>query len=243
MATTTRTVDLARDDVDHIVHPVTAYVDHERNGPLVIVEGKGIWVTDADGKQYLDSLACLWNVNVGHGRAEIGAAMAEQVKEIAFAPSFWGISNVPAIKLAKRLAEIFPDGIARFFFTSGGSESNETAFKMARYYHRARGKTDKHKIIARHGGYHGVSYGALSATGIQAYHDNFGPLVPGFVHIPPPNLYQYPEWREGQPLPAACTGQALEQKILEEGPDTVAAFVAEPVQGVGGVIAPPDEYW
>lgn len=240
MAIHTRAEELARKDVAHVVHPITPLAEHERSGPLIIAEGEGIYVRDAEGRRYIDTLAGLWNVNVGHGRGEIADAMAEQARRIAFAPMFWGRANVPSIELAAKLASIAPPGLTRIFYTSGGSESNETAFKMARYYFRAQGFENKYKIIARRRGYHGVSYGALSATGIPDYHKLFGPLAPGFLHIDPPYLY-----RESDPARRVALSRAenLEQAILAEGPETVAAFIAEPIQGVGGVIVPPEEYF
>jgi adenosylmethionine-8-amino-7-oxononanoate aminotransferase len=240
MTVPTRAEDLVRQDVAHIVHPITPLAEHERTGPLIIAEGEGIYVRDAEGRRYIDTLAGLWNVNVGHGRTEIANAIAEQARRIAFAPMFWGRANVPSIELATKLAEIAPRGLTRVFYTSGGSESNETAIKIARYYFHLQGFENKHKIIARRRGYHGVSYGALSATGIPDYHKWFGPLAPGFVHIDPPYLY-----RETDAARRAALSRAenLEQAILAEGPETVAAFIAEPIQGVGGVIVPPDEYF
>ncbi|MBI4505846.1 MAG: aspartate aminotransferase family protein [Chloroflexi bacterium] len=240
MAIPTRAEELARQDVQHVVHPITPLAEHERSGPLIIAEGEGIYVRDAEGRRYIDTLAGLWNVNVGHGRGEIADAMAEQARRIAFAPMFWGRANVPSIELATKLAAIAPPGLTRIFYTSGGSESNETAIKMARYYFRVQGFENKYKVIARRRGYHGVSYGALSATGIPDYHRLFGPMAPGFLHIDPPYLY-----RESDPARRAALSRAenLEQSILAEGPETVAAFIAEPIQGVGGVIVPPDEYF
>lgn len=242
MATLARTEELLKEDVKHLIHPITVLGEHERTGPLVIAEGKGILVWDSDGKEYIDGMAGLWNVSVGHGRSAIAEAIAEQAAKLAFCPSFWGLANIPSIMLGHKLAELTPPGLKRYFFTSGGSESNETALKIARYSFRMQGQEEKFKIVSREHAYHGVSYGALSATGIAAYWKNFGPTVPGFLHLPAPYCYRCPLDKEYPRCEVACAS-ALEEAVLKEGPDTVAAFIAEPVMGVGGVIVPPPEYF
>ena len=233
MSGLTRTEDLVKEDLAHVLHPVTQLYDHARQGPLVIVEGSGIIVKDSDGREYIDGMAALWNVNVGHGRKSIAEAGARQMEKLAFTPSFWGRGNVPSIELASRLSKLAPENIHRFFFTSGGAESNETAFKIARYYHRLQGKSERHKIIARYGAYHGISYGALSATGLPAYWKRFGPMVPGFLHIPGPYCYRCVYERNYPDCGLECA-DALDIMIKGEDPDTVAAFIGEPVMGVGG---------
>ncbi|MCL4465126.1 MAG: aspartate aminotransferase family protein [Chloroflexi bacterium] len=236
-----QTADLVQADREHLLHPVAPLYELEKTGPFIIAEGHGIFVRDNDGKEYVDGMSALWNVNVGHGRKSIAEAAAAQMSKLAFAPSFWGMANPPSIQLAARLAELTPEGLKRFFFTSGGAESNETAFKLARYYFRMQGQ-DKYKIIARHGGYHGISLGALSATGVPSYHDKFGPTCPGFLHIPAPYCYGCAFDKVYPQCEIDCAAE-LERAILREGPETVAAFIAEPVQGVGGVIVPPPEYF
>ncbi len=237
-----RTRELTRKDLEHVLHPQTPLHDHSRSGPLAImVEGHGVYVRDTNGREYIDGLAGLWNVNVGHGRREIAQAAAEQMSRLAFSPTFWGLAHEPVIRLSEKLAAIAPPGIDRFLYTSGGSESNETAFKIARVYWRLQGRENKHKIIARRWGYHGVSFGALSATGIDIYRQFYGPLVPGFAHVPSPYCYRCEFDRQYPDCDLACA-KALEDAILAEGPETVAAFVAEPVQGAGGVITPPPTY-
>ncbi len=237
------TAELVQEDLTHLLHPMTPLYEHAQRGPLVLVEGQGIMVRDSDGREYLDGLAGLWNVNVGHGRREIVAAAAAQMERLAFAPSFFGLSNVPAIQLGHRLAELTPPGLKRFFYTCGGSESNETAFKIARAYWRLRGRPEKYKIIARERAYHGPSYGALSATGLPQFHQYYGPLVPGFLHVMMPDPYRgtYDPARYADVGEAAAA--ALEEAIQREGPETVAAFIAEPVPGVGGVLVPPPSYF
>jgi putrescine---pyruvate transaminase len=199
-------------------------------------------VKDLEGRQFIDGLSGLWNVNIGHGRAEIGDAVHEQISRLAFAPSFFGFSNLPSIGLAKKLIDMTPPHLTRVFYTSGGSETNESAFKIARYYFKLNGQPERFKIISRHQAYHGVSMGALSATGIQGHRAMAEPLVPGFSFIPAPYCYRC-ELGLSYPTCELACAKALEQQLLAEGPDTVAAFIGEPVMGAGGAIVPPPEYW
>ncbi len=163
--------------------------------------------------------------------------------KLAYSSNFSGMTNLPSIQLAEKLAGFAYEGLNTTFFTSGGSEANDSAFKTARYYWKRKGKPGKYKIIARKGSYHGVTLAATFATGIQRYHTMFGPPVEGFVHIPAPYSYRF----EGDVRPGETIGEAaaraLEEAILREGPNTVAAFIAEPIMGVGGVIVPPDDYF
>jgi len=234
--------DWYRDDLAYILHPATALKAHGEVGPTILVEGHDIYVQDLHGRQYIDGLAGLWNVNIGHGRPEIGDAVREQIGRLAFAPSFFGFSNLPAIALAKKLIGLTPPHLTHVFYTSSGSESNESAFKMARYYFKLTGQPQRCKFISRHQAYHGMSMGALSATGIESYRDMASPLVPGFSFIPAPDCYRCELGLRYPACELACA-QALDQKLQEEGPDTVAAFIGEPIMGAGGVIVPPPEYW
>jgi putrescine---pyruvate transaminase len=231
---------LIKDDQDHLIHPLHHPSEHLE--PMVYVRGRGAIVTDIQGRDYIDGLAGLWNVNVGHGRAELGKAAADQMGELAYFSCYTGSSNVPAIQLADKLMEIAPKNMQAVFFTSGGAESNESAFKTARFYWKAKGKPDKTKIISRINAYHGVTLQAMSATGMAPYWKMFEPRVPGFIHIPT----CYPYRQEGA-KPGETAGQTaarlLEEAILREGPDTVAAFIAEPIHGGGGVIYPTDDYF
>ena len=231
-----------RDDLAYILHPATSLQTHAEAGPNILVGGQGIYVKDLEGRRFIDGLSGLWNVNIGHGRAEIGEAMREQSDTLAFAPSFFGFSNVPSIELAKRLIAMTPPHLTRVFYTAGGSETNESAFKIARYYFKLNGQPERFKIISRQQAYHGVSMGALSATGIQSYRDIAEPLVPGFSFIPAPYCYRC-ELGLSYPTCQLACAQALEQRIQAEGPETVAAFIGEPVMGAGGAIVPPPEYW
>ncbi len=203
----------------------------------IITRAEGCYVYDDRGNRYLDGLSGLFCVNAGHGRTELGEAAARQVEELDFY-TLWSYAHPRAIELAARLASLAPGDLNRVFFTSGGSESVESALKLARNYHRALGKGQKHKVIAREIAYHGTSLGALSATGITELRSQFEPLVPGGCHVPNTNIYRWPEDRH--PLWAAT---AIEERIQFEGPDTVAAVILEPVQNAGGCIVPPDGYF
>jgi adenosylmethionine-8-amino-7-oxononanoate aminotransferase len=233
------TLDLLARDQAHLIHPLHDAAAHR--SAHVWARGDGAMLFDAEGREYIDGLAGLWNVVLGHGRHELADAAREQMASLGFASGYCGSSNLPAIELAQRLATLTYPGIDRFFFTSGGAEANETAFKVARSYWKLRGRPGKIKVISRQLAYHGTTMAAMSATGIGAYWPLFEPRMPGFVHIPPPYPYRA----------AASTAQSygravadeLEAAILREGADTVAMFIAEPVMGVGGVLVPPDDYF
>jgi adenosylmethionine-8-amino-7-oxononanoate aminotransferase len=203
----------------------------------VIARGEGCYVYDEHGKRYLDGLSALYCVNVGHGRAEIAEAAARQVRELGFYTN-WSYAHPRAIELATRVAELAPAGLNRVFFTSGGSEAVESAWKLAKAYHGSRGEHQRHKLISRNLAYHGTSMGALTATGLTALRTPFEPLTPGGVHVPNTNSYR---WREDRdPLWAA---DAIEDAIEFEGAETVAAVILEPVQNGGGCFVPQDGYF
>ncbi|MGC1850869.1 MAG: aspartate aminotransferase family protein [Solirubrobacterales bacterium] len=203
----------------------------------IITRGEGCYVYDDHGNRYLDGLSALFCVNAGHGRTELGEAAARQVEELDFY-TLWSYAHPGAIELAARIASLAPGDLNRVFFTSGGSEAVESALKLARNYHRALGKGQKYKLIAREIAYHGTSFGALSATGITELRSQFEPLTPGGCHVPNTNLYRWPEDRH--PLWAAT---AIEERIQFEGPETVAAVILEPVQNAGGCFVPPEGYF
>lgn len=232
--------ELVRADQEHLIHPLHHPVDHQQ--PVIYVRGHGAMVEDAKGAEYIDALSGLWNVNVGHGRAELADAAAAQMKELAFFSSYIGSSNIPAITLASRLIKMVSNEMQAVFFASGGAEANESAFKTARFYWKARGKHDKVKVIARNEGYHGVTLQVMSATKMGAYWKMFEPRVPGFVHIQTCYPYRFEGARPGETIGQAAARE-LEETILREGPDTVAAFIGEPIHGAGGVIYPTDDYW
>jgi adenosylmethionine-8-amino-7-oxononanoate aminotransferase len=203
----------------------------------IIVHGDGCYVWDDHGNRYLDGLSALFCVNSGHGRAELGDAMAAQVRELDFI-TVWSYAHPRAIELATRIASLTPGDLNRVFFTNSGSEAVESALKLARAYHRARGNGQKAKVIAREIAYHGTTLGALSATGIPALRTVFEPLVPGGVHVPNTNSYRWPPDRD--PLWAA---NAIEERIEFEGPETVAAVILEPLQNAGGCLPPQEGYF
>jgi adenosylmethionine-8-amino-7-oxononanoate aminotransferase len=213
---------LAR-DLASLIHPQHDPSVHRAG--RVWVGGHGATLVDADGHEYIDGLAGLWNVVLGHGRRELADAACSQMETLAYASGYSGSSNPRAIELAERLAHLTYPSINRFFFTSGGAEANETAIKIARSYWRRRGRPDKTTVISRELGYHGTTLATMSATGIAGYWPLFEPRVPGFIHV------------------LTLSADAVEEAIIREGADKVAMFLAEPVIGVGGVIPPPDDYF
>src|SRR3984957_18853189 len=211
---------------------------YEQGAEVPIVErGEGCYVYDSHGKRYLDGLSALYCVNVGHGRAELGEAAAEQAKQLGFYTN-WSYAHPPSIELAARLAELTPGDLNRVFFVSGGSEAVESAWKLAKAYHAACGQPRKHKIVSRNLAYHGTSMGALTITGLPPLREPFEPLTPGGRHVPNTNSYRWTEERD--PLWAA---DAIKEAILFEGPHTVAAVILEPVQNGGGCFVPQDGYF
>ncbi|OLD94789.1 MAG: hypothetical protein AUG80_17880 [Candidatus Rokubacteria bacterium 13_1_20CM_4_68_9] len=213
--------ELIKADQEHLIHPLHHPIDNAE--PMIYVRGRGATISDIGGKEYLDGLSGLWNVNVGHGRTELADAAAQQMKELAYFSGYVGSSSVPAITLASRLVELAGD-MAGIFFTTGGAEANESAFKTARFYWKTKGKPDKVKVIARQQAYHGVTLQAMSATGMPAYWKMFEPRVPGFVHIQTCYPYRFQGAKPGETVGQAAARE-LEEAILREGPDTVAAFI------------------
>ncbi len=233
------------EDLDraHLIHPITEFRVHEEKGPRVVVGGKGIRLEMADGKSVIDGFSGLFNINIGHGRTEISEAVAEQMRQMPYYPSFWDFSNEPAIRLAERLVGLFPKGreLDHFLFTSGGSDANETNIRIARLYQAVNGHKDRRKILSRRSAYHGITRAAGSATTLPAYHifDEPDPL-----HIATSTPYcfrcEFGKTHPGCGLPCV---EDVETIIQREGPDTVAAVIAEPVLGTGGIIPPPPEYF
>lgn len=224
-------------DRQHLIHPLHHPTDHRE--PILFVSGQGALLRDASGKEYIDGLSSLWNVNAGHSRKELAEAAAEQMSRLAFASAYAGGTNEPAIRLAERLVGLAYANTKGVYFTTAGAESNESAFKIARFFWKVSGKPGKVKIISRIHAYHGVTMAAMSATGMAAYHKMFGPLVANFLQAPAPYPYRWP----GNGDPGVEAADAVEKMILAEGADTVAAVIAEPVMGAGGVIVPPDTYF
>ncbi len=231
------TTELLDSDRRFLVHPL--HHPEEHKAPLLVEEGRGAMLHLADGRRVIDGLAGLWNVNVGHGRGELADAAAGQMRKIAYASAYVGMTNEPAIRLAEKIVGHAYPNSSGVYYTTAGAESNESAFKTARYYWKVQDKPNKTKFISRQHGYHGVTLAAMSATGMAIYHKMFGPLVPGFVQVAAPYAYRW----QGNAEPGVGAAEAVEKAILAEGPDTVAAVIAEPVMGAGGVIVPPDSYF
>lgn len=212
----------------------------ERDGLRVMVRGEGCQLFDAQGRAYLDGLAGLYVVNVGHGRREIGEAMAQQAGELAYVSSA-SYTNLAAVKLGEVLAELTPGDLNRFFFCSGGSEAIESAMKIAKQVQAMRGFPKRYKIIARRGGYHGATFGAMSITSSRS-EKFFGPFMYGVSFVPSPNRYRNDFGIEGEAGDLACA-EAIEQEIMAQGPDTVAAVVGEPVSTANSSHVPSPRYW
>ncbi|GIX49036.1 MAG: aspartate aminotransferase family protein [Candidatus Tectimicrobiota bacterium] len=207
----------------------------------LLVAGRGCTVVDAQGREYLDALAGLWLVQIGHGREEVAEAMARQARTLAYASASRAVT-LPAIALAARLAELAPGDLSTVLFCSGGSEAVESALKIARQYHVLRGEPQRYKVIARRGSYHGATYGAMSVSGDRRRVDPyFGPLVPGGLAVSAPYCYRC-DYRKTYPSCDVYCVEAIEELIRFEGPGTVAAVIAEPVSAACGVVVPPPEY-
>ncbi|MDV6014763.1 aspartate aminotransferase family protein [Haloechinothrix sp. LS1_15] len=227
--------ELRRLDLAHVLHP------HATVGrapePLIVDSAHGAVIRDVHGNEYLDGTCGLWQCAVGHGRAELAEVAAEQMRRLEFYASFWHLSNPPAIRLAERLARIAPGGLNTVFYTNGGSEGNETAVKLARLAWHAAGQPERTVILSRQGAYHGVGSASLAATGLPAFHDGFGPLTPDFVHLSKPHGARI------GPNATDVLIDELERTITEIGPERIAAFIGEPLLGVGGMVPPPPGYW
>lgn len=227
---------------DHVwMHASSWRALARETGKRILVEGQGCIVKDIDGKEYIDGLAGLWLVNVGHGRKEIAEAMASQAGTLAYASSSQA-TTVPAIQLATLLAEITPGDLSTVFFCSGGSEAVESAIKIAKQYHYFAGSPKRLKIIGRRGSYHGATYGAMSVSGMRQQSEPYhSPFMNGTFHVSPPYCYRC-DYRHTYPSCDVYCADAIEQMIVYEGPQTVAAVIAEPVSASNGIVVPPPEY-
>nr|WP_302057878.1 aminotransferase class III-fold pyridoxal phosphate-dependent enzyme [Paraburkholderia sp. CNPSo 3272] len=211
--------------------------------PDIITRGEGSWIWDADGKKLLDGVGGLWSVNLGFGRTEIRDAIVSQLDELPYYNTFRGTTHPRAIELSARLVGMMEaDGVSSVFFSSGGSDAVEGALKLARQYWKIKGQADRTKFISLKQGYHGVHFGGMSVNGNTNFRRAYEPLLPGCFHIDTPWVYRNPYTEDPVKLGEICA-QLLEREIQFQGPDTVAAFIAEPVQGAGGVIVPPANYW
>ena len=227
-------------DRTHWLHPLGDLDAPSDLVPSLIFEsGQGATLTDVHGRVFIDAMASLWNVNVGHGRRDLADAAAEQMARLAFSSAYGAFSHRPAIELSARLAELAPGELEVTYFASGGAEANDTAYKLARLHAKLSGQPDRVKIVSRIRDYHGTTYGATSATGIASFWKNYEPLAQDFLHAASPDPYRAPD--------RATAGRhyisQLEGLLQEVGPETVAAVVAEPVQGAGGLIIPPSDYF
>ncbi|NLC35901.1 MAG: aminotransferase class III-fold pyridoxal phosphate-dependent enzyme, partial [Alcaligenaceae bacterium] len=230
-------------DISYHLHPYTNAVKHKEVGPLVIERGEGIYVYDEHGKRYIEGMAGLWSVAVGFNEARLVETATQQMQKLPFYHTFTHKANNPSIALAEKLVQLTEGTMSGVFFTNSGSEANDTVIKMVWYYNNALGRTNKKKIIARKRAYHGVTVASASLTGLAPNHKGFDLPLPQMKHVTTPHLY-----REGQPGEteeafASRLAAELDAYIQQEGPETVAAFIGEPVMGAGGVLVPPATYW
>ncbi|MFP4044933.1 MAG: aspartate aminotransferase family protein [Rhodosalinus sp.] len=236
------TAELQRLDAAHHLHPFTDHGALRDKGVRIITGAEGVWLKDSEGHRILDGMAGLWCVNIGYGRHELAEAAWRQMKELPYYNTFFQTTHVPAIALSAKIAELAPGDLNHVFFASSGSEANDTNIRLVRHYWARRGQPERQVIIARRNGYHGSSMGSASLGGMAAMHSQGGLPIPGIHHIDQPYW-----WGEGGEMSPEEFGIArarqLEEAIRHIGPDKVGAFIAEPVQGAGGVIVPPDSYW
>jgi 4-aminobutyrate--pyruvate transaminase len=230
-------------DKAYYLHPYTNLKTHEDVGPLVIERGEGVHVFDDSGKAYIEGMAGLWCTSLGFGEERLVEAATRQLRKLPFYHAFTHKAHDPGIDLAEALIKIAPVPMSKVFFTNSGSEANDTVVKLVWYYNNALGRPHKKKIIARQKGYHGVTVASASLTGLPHLHRDFDLPIAGILHTDCPHFYRYGEEGETEEEFATRLADQLEQLILAEGPETVAAFIAEPVMGAGGVIVPPATYF
>jgi len=229
-------------DAAHFLHPFTDNASLQQKGARVIVRGDGVYIWDSDNKQILDGMSGLWCVNAGYGRTSITQAVAKQMDTLPFYNSFFQTSNVPAIQLAAKLAELAPPGFHKVFYTGSGSEANDTIVRMVRRYWHLQDQPARQTIISRVNAYHGSTIAGASLGGMAGMHAQMGTMLPGIVHIGQPDYVHAGQGMTPDQFGMVAAGW-LEDKIRELGPENVAAFIGEPVQGAGGVIIPPATYW
>lgn len=230
-------------DRDALLHPATNLASHAVRPPLIIKEGKGIIVTDTNGRSYIEGMAGLWCTALGYGVEELAETAKEQLSTLAYGHMFAGRAHEPGIELAAKLKSIAPMPVSKVFFGNSGSDANDSQIKLIWYYNNAIGRPEKKKIIARKKGYHGVTIASASMTGLPVNHADFDLPIDRFVHTETPHHYRVAEPGESEEDFATRLADALEALIVSEGPDTVAAFIAEPLMGAGGVIVPPATYF
>ena len=233
----------AANDIAAHLHPFTNLATHPQLGPLVIQRGDGIFVEDDQGRRYLEAMSGLWCASLGFSNARLAKAGSEALHGLPYYHTFNGRSNPAAIALAEKLLALAPVPMSKVFFANSGSEANDSAVKLVWYYHNAIGKPEKKKIIARRNAYHGVTVAAASLSGLAPNHRDFDLPIDRILHVDCPHHFRYAEAGESEEDFATRLAAALEQRILDEGPGTVGAFIAEPVMGAGGVLVPPATYF
>lgn len=234
---------LKQDNAEYLWHPMAHPAAMKKSRPDIVARGEGCWIWDVDGHKMLDGVGGLWASNLGHSATAVRDAIVAQLDELPFYNTFRGTSHPRAIELSAKLVKMMePDGVVGVMFSSGGSDAVETALKIARQYHKLRGEKDRFKFISLRQGYHGVHFGGMSVNGNTNFRRAYEPLLPGCFHIDTPWTYHNPYTDDPMELGEICA-ELLEREIVFQGPDTVAAFIAEPVQGAGGVIVPPANYW
>ena len=230
-------------DLRYVFHPTTNLAELHETGPLVRHRAEGVYIWDTKGKQYLEAMAGLWCSALGYGVEELVSVAEQQMRALSYAQLFAGVTNEPSVLLAEKLSEMVPIENGHVFFGQSGSDANDTQLKLMWLYHNVIGKSQKKKVISRWGAYHGVTLGAGSLTGLPAFHEHFDLPVPGILHAGKPHYYRCAELGETEAEFSSRLAIELEDLILQEGPDTIAAFIAEPVMGAGGVIVPPKGYF
>ena len=247
-AISTKNYSLEEMDRQSLFHGNTSIVDHMKNGPLIVSDGHGVRMKDQHGRDLIDCGAGLWCVNIGYGRPEIADAAAKAIKDLSYYHLFGSASNEPIIRLADRVLSLFRDKagaghLSKVFFGCSGSDANDTNFKLVRYYNNLLGRPQKKKIISRIGGYHGLTYASGSMTGIAAYHKAFDLPVEGVLHVSCPHYYRFGKPGESEEAFTDRLVGEIKDLIQREGADTIAAFIAEPIMGTGGVFLPPKGYF
>ncbi|MCI5075238.1 aspartate aminotransferase family protein [Oricola sp.] len=230
-------------DVRHVLHPYTDARRHEERGPTLMERGEGIYVFDDDGNRYIEGLAGLWSVAVGFSEQRLVDAATRQMQRLPYSHIFSHKAHAPSIDLAEKLAEMTPEGLNHVFFTNSGSEANDTVVKLVRYYNNAIGRPEKKKFIGRIRGYHGITVASGSLTGLPLNHQDFDLPIAGVLHVGCPHHYRYARDGESEEDFATRLAEELDQAILAEGPETIAAFIGEPLMAAGGVLPPPATYW
>ena len=230
-------------DLDAVFHPMTQISTLNDTGPMMVVRGEGVYLYDENGNQYIDGLAGLWCTSLGYANEEIAQTAYEQIKTLSYQHLFLDKSHTGAMELAEKLKALIPGNFSKVFFGLSGSDANDTQIKLVRYYNNALGRTKKKKIISRQKAYHGITAAAANVAGLPAMHQGFDLPIEGFLHTDCPHYYRFAEAGESEDEFTTRIVGNLEALILEEGPDTIAAFIAEPIMGAGGVLVPPDSYF